>query len=191
MPQCDTGLFYYAAVVMTTLVAEADVCRELELVAALLTAERRSCDGFSQQKLAAALGVSANTVTEWESGRESLTLCHLVAWAWTFGLRVVIVDASGYELRYPLPREDDEAWGVYELRRLTGALRDVRRVRRGSVGSTQLDVARKAGVSRSSILNWETLVTPPQTLGLIRWAAALGFRIRLARLQPPHLILGV
>lgn len=166
--------------------AEADVQRELTLLTGLLTAARRDHGDLPQRRLASMLGVSVNSVTEWESGQESLTVRHLVVWARVMALRLVIVDVFGAQVPYPLPRDHGEAWDTYELRRLTGALRDVRK---SGVRSTQLEVACKAGVSRSSLLNWEALITHPRALGLIRWAMALDCRIRLARLQPPHGIL--
>lgn len=164
--------------------AETDVHPELALLTSQLARARRRRGDLPQHRLASMLGVSANSITEWESGQESLTVRHLVLWARVLRLRLVIVDAFDAQVRYPLSRDPGEGWDSYELRRLTGTLRDVRR---GSVRLTQLDVARKAGVSRSSILNWETLATHPRALGLIRWAMALDCRLRLAHLTTVQL----
>lgn len=164
----------------------ADAQRELAVLTDLLTAVRADHGDLPQHRLASMLGVSTNSVTDWESGQESLTVRHLIAWAHSLALRLVIVDAFGAQIRYPLTRDNAEAWDAYELRRLTGTLRDVRE---GSLGLTQLEVAHKAGVSRSSIRHWEVLTTPPRTIGFLRWTMALGCRIRLAQLQHPHRIL--
>jgi DNA-binding XRE family transcriptional regulator len=165
-----------------------DAQRELAVLTDLLTAVRTDHGNLPQHRLASMVGVSTNSVIDWESGQESLTLRHLIAWAHSLALRLVIIDAFGAQIRYPLARDSAEAWDAYELRRLTGALRDVRE---GSLGLTQLEVARKAGVSRSSIRHWEVLTTPPRSIGFIRWTMALGFRIRLAQLRPPHRILSL
>jgi transcriptional regulator with XRE-family HTH domain len=163
--------------------AEADVQRELTLLTGLLTAARRNHGALTQHRLASMLRVSTNSVTDWESGQESLTVRHLILWARALILRPVIVDACGSQIRYSPPRDHEEAWDTYELRRLTGLLRDLRK---GRFRWTQLEVADKAGVSRSSIRHWEALTTPPRTLGLIRWAMALDCRIRLSAIETDH-----
>lgn len=157
-------------------VDEVRVSQEWTALIDRLKQARYERGGLSQRRLASMLGVSANSITEWESGQESVTVRHLVLWARVLSLRLVIVDAFNAQVRYPLSRDLGEAWDSYELRRLTGTLRDVRV---GGVRWTQREVARKAGVSRSSIRHWEVLTTPPRTIGLIRWAMALDCRLDL------------
>src|SRR4051794_6349307 len=115
------------------------------------------------------LGVATNAISEWESGQESLTVLHLVGWAGTLRLRITIVDAFDRLIHCPLPRDPGESWNSHELRRLTAALRNVRKA---GAGMSQLEVARRAGISRTSLRHWEDMTTCPRTLSLIRWSMA-------------------
>ena len=135
--------------------AEADAQRELVLLTSLLSAARRDLGDLPQHRLASELGVSTNSVIDWESGQESLTVRHLVMWARSLVLRLVIVDAFGSQIRYPLPQDPGETWDAYELRRLTGALRDVR------TGSVRL--TRKAAASGFS---WHRYIAESYLTGI-------------------------
>jgi transcriptional regulator with XRE-family HTH domain len=162
--------------------ADAAVQRELTILTDRLTRARKDHRDFPQHRLASMLSVSTDSVIDWESGQESLTVHHLILWARALMLRVVIVDALDAQIRCPVPRDPGEAWAHHELRGLTVVLRAVRNAH---PKLSQLEVADRAGVSRRSIRRWENLESPPRTLGFIRWTMALECRARLAPLRSP------
>ncbi|GAA2011723.1 hypothetical protein GCM10009839_02400 [Catenulispora yoronensis] len=162
---------------------DAAVQEEVAVLTVQLTAARVQRGDLPQHRLASLLGVSTNSVIDWESGRESLTVRHLIVWARALMLRLVIVDTLGARVHLPLVRDRGEDWDTYELRRLITTLRDIRKA---GDRLTQIEVARRAGVGQTSLRHWETLTTAPRTFSLIRWAMALDCGIRLAPLRPPY-----
>lgn len=164
--------------------ADATVQQELAILTDRLVAARKDQGGVTRYRLARMLGVSSNSVIDWESGQESLTVHHLIVWARALMLRVVIVDALGEQIRGALPRDLGEDWVRYELRGLMLVLRDVRNAH---PRLTQREVADRARVSRRSIRRWENLETSPRTLGFIRWTMALECKVRLAPMQPSRI----
>ncbi|WP_194908873.1 helix-turn-helix domain-containing protein [Catenulispora rubra] len=170
---------------MTPLTNEA-VQQELELLTRTLTVARKDLGDLPQRKLASMLGVAKTSVVDWETGQDSPTVRNLIGWARILMLRLVIVDRIGVQVPCSVPREHGETWETYELRRLTMVLRDVRNA---YPMLPQLEVANRGGFSRVSLVHWESLRTPPRTLGLIRWAMALDCRVRLAPMRPRRRIL--
>lgn len=167
------------------LITEVDARRELAFLTGILTAAQKDI-GLPDRKLASTLGVATNSVVDWGTGQDSPTAPHLIGWAMAAGLRLVIVNDAGTRVPCSLQRESGETSGVYELRKLTTVLCDVRNA---YPPLSQLEVARRAGVSRVSLVHWERMRTPPRALSLIRWAMALDLSFRLARLRAPHQIL--
>jgi transcriptional regulator with XRE-family HTH domain len=70
----------------------AAVQRELAILIEPLVTARKAQGNLTQHRLSKILGVSANSVSEWESGRESLTLTHLIAWARSLKFRVTVMN---------------------------------------------------------------------------------------------------
>jgi transcriptional regulator with XRE-family HTH domain len=160
-------------------VDEARVRLELAAVIGVLVTARRGRGGLSQERLARLLGVSANSVSAWETewGPDGPTLVHLLAWARLVGFRMVIVDEHGDWIHVPLVRQAGEERDAFEMRRLLVTLRGIREG--GRPRRTQAEVGRRAGLSRSSVRHWECLVGRPRTVGFIRWVLALGCRVEL------------
>lgn len=164
---------------MTSGVDEARVREELAGITGVLRAARYEDGGMSQEWLAGRLGVSANSVITWESGRspDGPTLVHLIAWARLVGFRVTILDEHGDWAYVPLVRQAGEGGDAFEARRLMATLRGLREDARPR--RTQGEVALRAGVSRSSVRHWECLVSLPRTVWFVRWVSALECRIEL------------
>jgi len=144
-----------------------------------LVAARHEHEGLSQARLARLMGVSANTVCSLEKGwgRDGPTLVHLTSWARLVGFRMVVVDVHAGWLSVPLVRKAGEGRDALEVRRLLVTLRGVREG--GRPRRTQAEVARRAGVSKSSIRHWECLVGEPRAVGFMRWVLALGCAVEL------------
>ncbi|WP_369125500.1 helix-turn-helix domain-containing protein [Catenulispora pinisilvae] len=158
-------------------VDEARVGHELAWLVGVLKAARRECGDLPQRRLAVLLGVSVTTVQDWERGEEYPRLAYLIAWARVFGLGVVIVDGCGEWVRVLVVREPGEGRDVFEVRRLVVTLRWLRECRMS--WRSQAEVARAAGVSRASLVNWEGGAWSPHGTGFMRWVLALGCRVEL------------
>lgn len=157
--------------------AEPDVA---DLIYVLVQARRAQSDD-ARRPLALRLGVSVSTVTDWEVGRDTPTVLHLIQWARDFGLRLAICDDYGDRSLPELVALEGESWESCEVRRIGATLHDLRRVRE----LTQSAVASALGISALTVLRWEQARQVPRLRLLVRWARSLGGVVQLRSIKPP------
>lgn len=160
-------------------VVDADVRREIDLLRTTLTAERQR-QRLSRQDFADLLGASRMAVYYWESGECAPTLYSLVRCARVLNLRVVVTDDAGCPIRCSVIQELGESPDVWARRCVISVLRDVRV---GVRFQERSDVTVAAGLSSTSIIRWELFKASPTSSSLVRWALALGCRLRLAPVE--------
>lgn len=162
---------------------QADTSARTELSSLLgkLRRARQARSALPQHRLAALLAVTEKSLQDWELGRDSPTLAHLVRWSRELGYRLHIDDhefapaPATSAARLPASREPD--WELLEIARLAEALRDARRCR----NVLQAALAEQLGVTRWSVTRWECAQVHPRPLALITWARALDCGVRLLR----------
>jgi DNA-binding transcriptional regulator YiaG len=160
------------------MVMQPDAAANAELAELLekLRRTRQRSGSLTQQGLAEVLKVRTGSVQDWELGRDSPTMIHLIRWVRVLGFHLVVDDRLG-PAEHP-PRAipgDGFTWEMLEIARLATALAQARKRR----GIRQANLAAQLGVSRWSITRWESAQGHPRPIGLVAWARALECRIRL------------
>ena len=129
---------------------------------------------LSRRVLAERLGVTSGSIVDWEAGRDSPTMFHLIRWAHVLGLVLRVAEQGREPLRYQRSEpEVREPWDVCEMRELAIALHAARLAE----GRSQADVAAELGVNRWSISQWEIRARPSPPYRL----AGLGERSKVRR----------
>ena len=148
--------------------------RELaaEWVTELHTA--RLSGGHSREKIAKALNVKVETVASWENRRRIPTLINLAGFGRELGLRLAIVGRDGRVRPGRAAVKPDEPWAHREIRRLGAALRGERHAK----ALAQEAVATAAGISKWSVVQFESGHVHPRPAMLAAWAAALDCQVR-------------
>jgi transcriptional regulator with XRE-family HTH domain len=136
----------------------------------------RQASGVTQEEAASALGVVDRSLRDWERGYDTPSLPHLIGWAYYLSLRLVITGPGDDPIAPAARSQDGESFLAQELQRLVIPLWNRRRAARLS----QTDLAVILGVSRSSVMRWESTAQTPMVFSLIAWADRLGCRITLA-----------
>lgn len=144
-----------------------------EIQSQLLSARHDA--GLTQLTLSALVGVASRSLRDWEKGRDTPSLRHLINWAHALKFRLAIVDPSRNRRYSPAASDDDAPFEIHELRRLAMPLESIRRERDLSQG----DLALLLGVSRSSVQRWEDAEKFPRPTTLIAWAGRLKCAVRL------------
>ncbi|MEY9931144.1 transcriptional regulator with XRE-family HTH domain [Catenulispora sp. GP43] len=144
-----------------------------EIQSQLLSARHDA--GLTQLTLSALVGVASRSLRDWEKGRDTPSLRHLINWANALEFRLAIVDPLTNTPHSPVASQDDDPFEIHELRRLTMPLESIRRQRELSQG----DLALLLGVSRSSVQRWEDAEKFPRPATLIAWAGRLKCAVRL------------
>lgn len=125
---------------------------------------------LSQRVLAERVGVSSGSIVDWEVGRDSPTMFHLIRWAHALSLVLRVTRLGGEPVRYQRCESEVRGpWDVCEMRGLALALHAARLAE----GRSQGDVAAELGVNRWSVSRWESGQGHPRPIGLLVWANAL------------------
>jgi transcriptional regulator with XRE-family HTH domain len=130
--------------------------------------------GLSQRELAAAMGVRAHSVQDWELAEDGPRAQNLISWASVLRHRLVLVDRHGQRRRRALERWPDESTAQFEARRMGVMLREERlRLR-----LTEPEMATACGVSIPTIRRGEVR-GPGRLRVLIAWPEALEWSVHL------------
>jgi len=140
-----------------------------ELFVARVVAEIR------QEEVCAHCGMSAGTLSRWERGHTLPSAPSLVAWAGYFVRQVTIVRPDGVPVTSVGEAASDLCWEDREVSRIVGALRGERVER----GLPIWELAEVCGVSPQILGGWERGTHRLSGLGLVAWAAGLGFGVEL------------
>ena len=143
---------------------------ELNALVHELKIARSNHGNLPQRLLAERLGVTPGSIVDWEVGRDSPTMFHLIRWAHALSLGLRVTERGRDPLRYQTSElETSDSWDEYEMRELAIALHAARLAQ----GRSQGDVAAEIGVDRRSISRWESGQGHPRPIGLLTWANAL------------------
>ncbi len=134
----------------------------------------RLSGGHPREKIAKALNVKVETVASWEYRRRIPTLINLAGFGRELGLRLVVVGRDGRVRPGRTAVKPDEPWSHREIRRLGAALRGERQART----IAQEAVAAATGVSKWSVVQFESGHIHPRPAVLAAWAAALDCHVR-------------
>lgn len=143
---------------------------ELDALVHELKIARSNHDNLSQRLLAEHLGVTPGSIVDWEVGRDSPTMFHLIRWAHALSLVLRVTERGREPQRYQVTEPElSDSRDEYEMRELAIALHAARLAQSRSQG----DVAAELGVNRWSISRWESGQGHPRPIGLLAWANAL------------------
>lgn len=135
---------------------------------------RRARGSTTQRQLAENLGLAVNSVQDWELLRDWPTVPHLICWARKVGLQLLVKDDQCSSAVEAAVEADAACEGEYVV--LAAALRRARLHR----GIEQETLARRIGVSRWSVIRWESGTRYPRSCSdLLVWVDALGCALRL------------
>lgn len=128
-----------------------------------------------QYEVCAHCGMSAVTLGRWERGYAFPSAPLLVAWAGYFVRQVTIVRPDGGPVTSDGEAASDLCWEDREVSRIVGALRGERVER----GLPIWELAEVCGLSMETLGGWERRTRRLSGLGLVTWAAGLGFGVEL------------
>ena len=161
-------------------VGAADLARIAPLVVPLVEARRGR--GWTQEAVAARLGVSPSGFRAWETLQGVPRTTRYVRWAGDLGFRLVLVDrlSARHTVRRPqgTGREQHGTGRAAQAPEVRGLI-SVLRAERVRCGLTQREVSRRLGVTVETFNRWERDAEGIRLRALAQWVYRLGYDLRL------------